>query len=209
MFSGERGWDAASDADARALAQAGALVAGIDTVQMRRQFAGDGKGCVFPDGDLENLALPAGLCAAVRHAPLLVGEGGGAAIAYAMVAQADAGVFAGALTVDFTPRLDLGAGPVRGPGHPLQATPERGAVTALLPAARLRCRWRWPGPASQPAWMPGRLRRTSRGRPSCSFQPDDRAAIGQAALVAASRTLARVLVPRRPCRHRRTWPDCR
>ena len=113
MLSGDGGWNATMDADAQALAANGTFVAGIDTPQMRRQFTGDGKGCVFPDGDLENLShylqgyaqLPG------YRAPLLIGEGSGAAIAYAMVAAGDPGIFAGALTLDFTPALDLGRVP--------------------------------------------------------------------------------------------------
>jgi type IV secretory pathway VirJ component len=143
MLSGEQGWNAAADADARALAQGGAFVAGIDTPQMRKQFTGDGKGCVFPDGDLENLShylqgyaqLPG------YRAPLLVGEGSGAAVAYAMAAQGDAGVFAGALTVDFTPSLDLGRVPCEGKGNIFEALPARGAVTVLQPAPTLRVPW--------------------------------------------------------------------
>lgn len=202
MFSGERGWDAASDADARALAQAGALVAGIDTVQMRRQFAGDGKGCVFPDGDLENLShylqgyaqLPG------YRAPLLVGEGGGAAIAYAMVAQADAGVFAGALTVDFTPRLDLGRVPCEGQGTLFQATPERGAVTALLPVARLEVPWVALAWAGKSTGLDARAFAAHiKGAAFVQLPAGrDRAAIGQAALVAASRSLARAQTAKAP-----------
>ncbi len=143
LLSGDKGWDAAADADARALAEKGAFVAGIDTPQMRKQFTGDGKGCVFPDGDLENLShylqgyaqLPG------YHVPLLVGEGGGAAVAYAMVAQGDPGVFSGALTLDFRPFLDLGRVPCEGKGNIFQSTPAKGAVTALLPAARLGVPW--------------------------------------------------------------------
>jgi type IV secretory pathway VirJ component len=143
MLSGEQGWNAAADADARALAQGGAFVAGIDTPQMRKQFTGDGKGCVFPDGDLENLShylqgyaqLPG------YRAPLLVGEGSGAAVAYAMAAQGDAGVFAGALTVDFTPSLDLGRVPCEGKGNLFEALPAKGAVTVLLPATELHVPW--------------------------------------------------------------------
>ncbi|TMN19928.1 AcvB/VirJ family lysyl-phosphatidylglycerol hydrolase [Pseudoxanthomonas sp. X-1] len=136
MLSGDGGWNATMDADAQALAANGTFVAGIDTPQMRRQFTGDGKGCVFPDGDLENLShylqgyaqLPG------YRAPLLIGEGSGAAIAYAMVAAGDAGIFAGALTLDFTPALDLGRVPCEGKGNIFDALPTRGATTTLVPA---------------------------------------------------------------------------
>jgi len=143
MLSDNAGWSAAMDADARALAQNGTFVAGIDTPQMRKQFTGDGKGCVFPDGDLENLShylqgyaqLPG------YRAPLLVGEGSGASIAYAMAAQGDAGVFAGALTVDFTPTLDLGRVPCEGQGNIFDVLPRKGAVTTLVPATRRGVPW--------------------------------------------------------------------
>lgn len=144
MLSGDGGWNATMDADAQALAANGTFVAGIDTPQMRRQFTGDGKGCVFPDGDLENLShylqgyaqLPG------YRAPLLIGEGSGAAIAYAMVAAGDPGIFAGALTLDFTPALDLGRVPCEGKGNIFDALPARGATTTLVPArSKLAVPW--------------------------------------------------------------------
>jgi type IV secretory pathway VirJ component len=202
MLSGDKGWNAAADADARALAQGGTFVAGIDTPQMRKQFTGDGKGCVFPDGDLENLShylqgyaqLPG------YRAPLLVGEGGGAAIAYAMAAQGDAGVFAGALTLDFTPSLDLGRVPCEGKGNIFEALPAKGAATTLLPAAKLGVPWVALASAGRAAGFDAKaFAARSKGAAFVQLAAGrDTDAIRRAALVAASHMLARTQVVKAP-----------
>ncbi|SEL70744.1 Type IV secretory pathway, VirJ component [Pseudoxanthomonas sp. GM95] len=195
MLSGEQGWNAAADADARALAQAGAFVAGIDTPQMRRQFTGDGKGCVFPDGDLENLShylqgyaqLPG------YRAPLLVGEGSGAAVAYAMAAQADAGVFSGALTVDFKPSLDLGRVPCEGKGNIFETLPIKGAITVLQPAPKLRVPWVSLATGGKAAGFDAKafVKRTDGASFVQLEAARDEAAVRHAALVAASHMLGK------------------
>ncbi|MFT4199059.1 MAG: hypothetical protein QM601_14355, partial [Pseudoxanthomonas sp.] len=142
LLSGDAGWDAQLDGDARALAAQGALVAGIDLAQLRQALARN-SGCVFPVGDLENLShylqgyaqLPG------YQPPLLVGQGGGAAVAYAMLAQAQPGVFAGALTLDFRPSLDLGRPPCEGQGRLFAQAPASGSVTALQPVAAMDVPW--------------------------------------------------------------------
>lgn len=109
LLSGDKGWDARGEAVATTLASRGALVAGIDTPRLYRTLESDPGACVFPDGDLENLShfvqgyarLP------TYHRPLLAGQGEGAALAYALVAQAPSGTFAGALSIGFGPRLHL------------------------------------------------------------------------------------------------------
>jgi type IV secretory pathway VirJ component len=96
--------DARADAIASTLAAQGALAAAIDLEELEASFAAEG-GCAFPDGDLENLSH---FIQAYRHlpsyrAPLLVGEGTGAMLAYASLVQAPAHTFSGALTVGFCP----------------------------------------------------------------------------------------------------------
>lgn len=109
FLSGEQGWNAPLAESAQLLASRGALVAGIDS---RSLFAGlerDAADCVFPDGDLENLSR---FLQAYYHLPayepaVLVGYAAGASMAYAIIAQAPAGTFAGAVSVEFCPELKV------------------------------------------------------------------------------------------------------
>lgn len=140
-LSGDDGWDAGSAALARSLADAGALVLGID---LPRFFAAlPPGGCVFPDGDLENLShhVQAYLKLPTYQTPMLVGEGNGASLAYAVLAQTPASLFAGAVTLGFCPMLASTRPLCKGEGVHF-AKPAAGAATlALLPAPRLPKPW--------------------------------------------------------------------
>jgi type IV secretory pathway VirJ component len=142
LLSGDDGWNAETERMATALTIEGALVVGLDTPPLLRSFSAEGGECVYPDGDLENLShwvqgyahLP------TYFAPLLVGYGSGAGLAYAALAQAPAATFGGLLSVGFCPHLamdlppcDGGAVPPtrRGPGHGVE----------LAPVAHLGARW--------------------------------------------------------------------
>lgn len=94
---------------ARVLAANGALVATIDTRALLADLERDGDECVSPDGDLENLAhyIQAIERLDTYHAPILVGDGVGAAFVYAMLAQAPADTFAGGISIRFCPELAL------------------------------------------------------------------------------------------------------
>jgi type IV secretory pathway VirJ component len=91
------------------LAGHGAMVAVIDVGKFDEALGADAADCVFPDGDLENLGhfLQAYYHLPVYRAPLLVGYGAGANLAYAVLAQAPAQTFAGAITVGFCPETSL------------------------------------------------------------------------------------------------------
>lgn len=143
MFSGDVGWNQDAARKAQALAEQGALVAGISTPQLFANLNADGGDCVFPDGDLENLShfvqayekLPGYM------PPLLVGESSGATLAYAMLAQAPANTFAGALTLGFCPTLPLRKPLCKGENlHFKQRA--KGAGFDLLPVSRLSAAWR-------------------------------------------------------------------
>ncbi len=110
FLSGESGWDGTMDIAARALAKEGAMVAGIDMPRLRIALAKGDDDCVLPDGDLENLShyLQGYARQPTYRTPLLVGYRSGAALAYAMQAVADKDTFAGAISLSFCPRLDLG-----------------------------------------------------------------------------------------------------
>lgn len=142
FLSGEGGWTPALAAQARALAARGALVAGIHTPRLLAALKKDGGDCLLPDGDLENLShflqgyarLPA------YFAPLLVGEGQGGALAYAMLAQAPAQTFGGAVSVGFCPTLAVNRPLCKGEDVHFTRRADRRALT-LLPSPRLHAPW--------------------------------------------------------------------
>ena len=118
LLSGDDGWSASADSMARQLAQHGAMVAGIDWRQFKANLEADAEQCVFPDGDLENLShfVQAYFHTSTYLSPVLVGIYSGAAMAYAMLAQAPRNTFAAAMTLDFCPDLDLNKPLCKGSG---------------------------------------------------------------------------------------------
>jgi type IV secretory pathway VirJ component len=142
LLSGQRG-DRANLTDvALALAHEGAMVASINTPELLASLERDPASCTSPDGDLENLSryvqayyrLPAYIT------PILVGYSTGATLAYAMIAQAPADLFAGAVSLSFCRDLPLKR-PLC-PGTELTATPRAdGQGVDLAPATRLQVPW--------------------------------------------------------------------
>jgi type IV secretory pathway VirJ component len=142
FLSGAGDWNRGAVDMAGALVKEGALVAGIDVPQFLANLEADGASCVLADGDLENLShyvqgyarLP------TYYTPILVGYSSGATLAYAMLAQAPANTFAGALSLGFCPRLPLRKALCSGEG--LQSTPPKdGKGFDLLPSQRLGNPW--------------------------------------------------------------------
>ena len=109
FLSGEQGWNEQLSRNAQLLASQGALVAGIDARALFANLERDGAECVYPDGDLENLShfLQAYYRLPSYEPSVLVGYGSGATLSYAMLAQAPAETFAGAVSIDFCPELRL------------------------------------------------------------------------------------------------------
>jgi type IV secretory pathway VirJ component len=142
FLSGDSGWTPEVSDIARQLVARGALVAGIDTPKLFAALEADRAACVYPDGDLENLShfiqgysrLPTYLT------PLLVGYSSGATLAYAMLAQAPAGTFAGALSLGFCADLDLVKPLCRGEGVQFTARKDGKGVN-LLPSSSLPADW--------------------------------------------------------------------
>ncbi|MDR7193023.1 AcvB/VirJ family lysyl-phosphatidylglycerol hydrolase [Luteimonas terrae] len=134
------GHDAAT---ASALAREGALVASIDVKHLQAAFAKDAGVCAFPDGDLENLShwLQGYARLPDYRPPVLVGQGDGAAIGYAMAAQADRGVFAGVITRGALPPLALGKPPCKGAGTLFNASTPVQKTVALQAVQTLATPW--------------------------------------------------------------------
>ena len=142
LLSGAAGWDAAARVQAEAMERQGTMVAGIDTAKLLANLEADKGKCVMPDGDMENLSR---FIQAYEHLPtyfppILVGQGAGASMAYAMYAQAPVTRFGGMLTVDFCPVLPMQKPLCNGEGvHFEKATSAAGAK--LLPAKKLDHPW--------------------------------------------------------------------
>jgi type IV secretory pathway VirJ component len=127
---------------ALALAQQGAMVATINTPELLASLERDPASCTSPDGDLENLSryVQASYRLPTYITPILVGYSAGGTLAYAMIAQAPADLFAGALSLQFCRTLALKR-PLC-PGTQLQATPSAdGQGVELGPATRLQVPW--------------------------------------------------------------------
>ena len=142
LLSGAAGWDAAAKTQAEALARQGTMVAGIDTAKLLANLEADKGKCVMPDGDMENLSR---FIQAYEHLPtyfppILVGQGAGASLAYAMNAQAPVTRFGGLLTVDFCPVLPMQKPLCNGEGVHFEKTTSA-AGAKLLPAKKLDHPW--------------------------------------------------------------------
>lgn len=100
-------WDARMDAAARAMADMDATVVGIDTARLLAPLRGQAEGCFYQAWEFEGLSKIVQKTLGYKgyHQPVLAGFGEGAAVAYATFAQAPKEVFAGAVTLGFSPRL--------------------------------------------------------------------------------------------------------
>jgi type IV secretory pathway VirJ component len=141
FLSGDGGWDRGMASMATEATAQGSLVIGIDTQKFFAELEDDGGSCVFPDGDLENLShyVQAYYKLPTYYTPVLVGYSAGASLAYATLAQAPRGVFAGALSLAFCADLDLTIPLCK--TEQLQFTMRKEGGSRLLPPERLRAPW--------------------------------------------------------------------
>ncbi|HJY42802.1 MAG TPA: hypothetical protein VJ303_16230, partial [Steroidobacteraceae bacterium] len=147
FLSSDQGWNEKLSRSAQLLASQGALVAGIDLRTLFASLEKDDAECVFPDGDLENLShfLQAYYRLPSYEPAVLVGDGAGATLGYAMLAQAPAEMFAGAVSIDFCPELRLRkrlceAGTLQFAGS--QKVAKKGSkLRAVLTPAKLEAQW--------------------------------------------------------------------
>ncbi len=142
FLSGDGGWQPDTDRMARVLQAHGALVLGIDEPALLESFTQEKGPCFFPDGDLENLShyVQAYYRLPTYITPVLGGYSAGATLAYATAAQAAPGLFAGVLTLGFTPDYETTKPFCRGEGvHFLRRADGNGLT--LLPDPKLALRW--------------------------------------------------------------------
>jgi type IV secretory pathway VirJ component len=85
-------------------------VVGIDTNRLLGPLRGVASGCFYQAWEFEGLSKIVQKTLGFKgyHQPVLAGFGEGAAVAYATFAQAPKEIFAGAVTLGFSPRLAIG-----------------------------------------------------------------------------------------------------
>jgi type IV secretory pathway VirJ component len=122
FVSGDGGWNLGVVSMARALAEMGALVVGIDMPTYGPALDREAGRCAYPAADLEalsqfvqdRLALP-------RYViPVLVGYASGASLVYEALAQAPVNTFKGAVSFGFC--ADIGSAKAPCSGYGFQAT---------------------------------------------------------------------------------------
>jgi len=142
FLSGQKDSDVNLTEASLALAHEGAMVAVINTPELLASLENDGARCTLPDGDLENLSryVQAYYRLPTYMTPILIGFDAGGTLAYAMLAQAPADLFAGAVSLQFCRALAL-TRPLCA-GTQLAATVRAdGKGVELLPAKHLQVPW--------------------------------------------------------------------
>jgi type IV secretory pathway VirJ component len=126
----------------RALVAQGAMVADIDAKAFYADLEDDGGDCVYPDGDLENLArhIEAYYKLPGYFPPIVAGFGASAPFAYAIVAQSNDDAYGGALSVGFCPSMPLKKQLCKS-GALDFAAPVTGQPPRLKPAPKLTAPW--------------------------------------------------------------------
>ena len=103
FISDTDGWDARAEALAAALADDGALVLGVDLPAYLKQMVSINDKCSLPAAHFEEMSdwMQRNQKLKKFTYPVLVGDGAGAAFAYAIDAQAPKGTFAALVTLGF------------------------------------------------------------------------------------------------------------
>jgi type IV secretory pathway VirJ component len=142
FLSGDGGWQLDTDRMAKVLQAHGALVLGIDEPALLASFTAEKSTCFFADGDLENLShyVQAYYRLPTYITPVMGGYSAGATLAYATAAQAPPGLFAGVLTLGFTPDYESTKPFCKGEGVHFVRRAD-GKVLTLLPDPKLALHW--------------------------------------------------------------------
>jgi len=138
--------DAPNDAEralVRTMAQRGAMVAFVPLAPFQRKLEAQGGKCTYAAGAFENLAhqvqaydkLPTYL------EPMLVGLDDGASAAYALLAQAPAGIFASAISLGYCPRIAGRVPPCAGKELRWHPAADGSAAVELEPSTALPASW--------------------------------------------------------------------
>ncbi len=142
FVSGDGGWNKGVVSMARELARRGSLVVGVDIRPYLDHLGSRGEACVYPAADFE--ALSKYVQKRRKHPrytlPVLVGYSSGAALVYAVLAQAPPNTFRGGISLGFCPELVLRKPLCKGQGlESKPGMPGRGVL--FLPDSSLSTPW--------------------------------------------------------------------
>jgi type IV secretory pathway VirJ component len=142
FVSGDGGWNLGVIGMAKSLAGMDALVAGIDIIRYLKVLERSPAACGYPASDFEELSkFIQKHCGFPEYVtPVLAGYSSGATLVYAILVQAPAATFRGALSLGFCPDLPLTKPLCRGNGLEWKPGPkDRGVV--FLPSQTLETPW--------------------------------------------------------------------
>jgi type IV secretory pathway VirJ component len=142
FVSGDGGWNLGVVDMARELATTDALVVGIDIVRYLKELQTGQDTCLYPASDFEALSQFVQKQLDLPHylVPVLVGYSSGATLVYAILAQAPANTFAGAVSLGFCPDFPPTKPFCKGRGLAWEPAP-KGKGINFLPAEHLQEPW--------------------------------------------------------------------
>ncbi|HET9190944.1 MAG TPA: AcvB/VirJ family lysyl-phosphatidylglycerol hydrolase, partial [Rudaea sp.] len=142
LVSDSSGWNARAEALAAAQADAGAFVLGIDLPAYLAQMESINDKCSFPAGHFEEMIhwIQRDRKLDKYIYPLLVGDGAGAAFAYALDAQAPQGTYQGLVTLGWDADFRLPKPVCKGDAGPMTAADGKGAFR-VVPVKSLPNPW--------------------------------------------------------------------
>jgi len=155
LVSDRDGWTARQDALAAGLAAQGAFVVGIDLPAYLTRMEAIGDKCAFPAAHFEEVAhwVERHEGVSTYTYPLVVGDGAGAAFAYAMTAQAPAGTFEGLITLGWDSSQRFPKVFCPGDAGAMTAAADKGGYR-IVPVAKFPLPW-LPQPFAQDARLGG------------------------------------------------------
>ena len=142
LISGDGGWNKGVVDMARELSSLGSVVVGVDITRYLKSLASSSGTCSYPAADFETLSkyVQKKLNYPYYTLPLLVGYSSGAALVYAVLAQAPPNTFRGGISMGFCPELKLRKPLCRGQGLDAKpGIPGKGAL--FLPDRKLETPW--------------------------------------------------------------------
>ncbi len=142
FISGDGGWNKGVVDMAREISKDNALVIGTDITHYLAELDKTPGGCSNPASDFEALSqyVQKKLDLPSYITPVLIGYSSGATLAYAVLVEAPAGTFSGAISMGFCPDLPLTKPLCKGDG--LEATTgPKGKGYSFLPAPGLTSPW--------------------------------------------------------------------
>jgi type IV secretory pathway VirJ component len=142
FISGDGGWNQGVVEMARRLQEQNALIAGVDIIKYEKVLLASKEKCIYPAADFEMLSkyIQMKLNLPTYTHPIVVGYSSGATLAYALVSQAPAGTFKGAISMGFCPDLPVAKQWCKGVGLRYEQM-VNGKGVNFLPDPNLKTPW--------------------------------------------------------------------